>query len=77
MCLVDERIHGVAGDQRVENDHQVAHGGVVVLLGLAGAVGGPIADTQHRLVSLPVEADLDGFGDLPHLRERRRMSPPR
>ena len=65
--LVNERVHGVASDQRIQNDHQMTHGGVVIFLRLAGAVGRPVANAQHRLVSLPIEANLDRLRDLPQL----------
>ena len=65
--IVNQRIDGIAGHQRIQNGHQMAHGGVIVLLRLAGAVRGAVVDAQDRLVTLPVEADLHRLGNLPQL----------
>lgn len=48
----------------------MAHGEVVVLLRLAGAVGGAVADAQHGGGALPVEANAHRLGELPDLRWR-------
>ena len=43
------------------------HGNIIVLLGFTGTVGGSVVNAEDRLVSLPVEANLDSLGDLPQL----------
>ena len=65
MSIIDQGIDSITSDQGIENAHQMAHGGIVVLLGLAGTVSGAVVNAQNGLVALPVEADLHCLGDLP------------